>query len=72
MIIDHPKIKHSVNAPWASEASKVVKCDKCGKLAEKCGVDAGEAADAARKCGFKPVSRGFQNPMDWCCPECSK
>ena len=71
MIIDHPRLRHNVDLGviWGSEPNQVVECDFCRKLCEGTGHNAGEAADAARKYGFKPA-KDPENPtgeMKWTC-----
>jgi hypothetical protein len=57
MIIPHPK-KHGL----------VVKCDYCGVLANYIRTDAGDAAEMARKQGFKlRPGASLTDPMKWSC-----
>lgn len=44
-------------------------CDHCSKASYKAGIDAGAAADFARKEGFTTKPNGSQ-PSKWLCPAC--
>lgn len=70
MIIEHPTVRYRTNSPYPfhEEAAQVVQCDFCRRTAWMCGKDAGEAADKARKEGFKLV-RGdkLSDPKKWSC-----
>lgn len=63
-IVQDPK--RSYPTLFGSEDAWVVKCDKCGKTSIGSGIDPGEAAEKARKEGFKTVPRG-PFPADWVC-----
>ena len=70
MIIPHPTLKYATRRPYPfhEESCYVVQCDFCRKFATRAGCDAGEAADLARKEGFKLI-RGAKlgDPMKWAC-----
>lgn len=71
-IIDHPKYKVQSTSGYGHETPKVVKCDTCGVMANKTAVDAGDAAEAGRKCGFttRPGPE-LDGPRDWICLKCA-
>jgi hypothetical protein len=46
------------------------KCDYCANESTKVGEDPGQAADNARKEGYKPIAIGRGMPMNWKCIRC--
>lgn len=48
----------------------IVVCDKCGTPCTKRAWEAGNAAEEARKEGFKPEFKSAEDPALWVCPDC--
>ena len=70
-IVEHPHV--TINDGVANVPGLVVQCDYCGVLAPKCGVDAGEAADKARKHGFATrKGASSTDPRKWACKRCNE
>lgn len=65
-IVNHPRLRFEDDY-GGSGVAKVVRCDACGELARGAGRDCGDAAEAARKSGFRTVSVGLTEPKLWNC-----
>lgn len=60
-----------IQAPsWKTHTWSVF-CDYCPNQIKKLGLEAGEAAENARKEGFSTVSVRVDLPMKWTCGKCA-
>lgn len=59
-----------LNLPAWKVNTWICKCDYCGAQVKKLGLEAGDAAENARKEGFTTVSVRVESPMKWMCLTC--
>jgi hypothetical protein len=70
MITQHQSRKYRTGDYGEGEPCHFVECDFCRKAAP-IGNDIGDAAERARKAGFKTVrGASIEDPRKWVCPGC--